>query len=104
MGSPALRNATYIWLAAIPIYGLSLLIFYAFYKKGHVWKSRGVVVGFEFDSSLLYGGRWVVPLSKAQESKAVDFKQDENSEDFEDMDENVESIPLRRMHVSVNVE
>ena len=102
MERPALRNATYFWLAAIPVYGLSLLVFYAFYKKGHVWKTRGVVVGFEFDSSLLYGGRWVVPLSKAQETKIEtdEIKQDENVEDFED----VESIPLRRLDVSVNVE
>ena len=45
----ALANATYIWLSGIPIYGIGGIFFYLFYKYEHVWKSRGVVVGYEYD-------------------------------------------------------
>ena len=50
---PALERSTYIWISTIPILGLSWLFLYLFYKFGHVWKSEGVVVGFEYDNDLV---------------------------------------------------
>ena len=50
---PALERSTYIWMSTIPILGLSWLFLYLFYKFGHVWKSEGVVVGFEYDNDLV---------------------------------------------------
>ena len=45
---PVLANASYVWLATIPIYITGLLFFHLFYTKAHVWKSNGVVVGYHY--------------------------------------------------------
>ena len=45
----ALANATYVWLITIPMYGLGGIFFFLFYKYEHIWKSRGVIVGYEYD-------------------------------------------------------
>ena len=87
MTRPALARATYFWISTIPLHGLSWLFLGLFYKFGHVWTSRGVVVGFEFDDSLVEEenrkwqekavGKWVVPYHDG-EPKMVDNKSNPN--------------------------
>ena len=49
----AFKRATIIWIATIPIYACSWICLYMFYKKGHIWKSRGVVIGYQFNNNLV---------------------------------------------------
>ena len=46
------QNASCIYLSLIPSYILALILLYVFYEVGHVWRKEGVVLGFQFSSSL----------------------------------------------------
>ena len=45
--TPALRNGCFLILTTLASYPLGLLILWYFYKKCHIWKSKGVCVGYQ---------------------------------------------------------
>ena len=47
---PAQKNSSLIWMSTPLIQIFALIFFYLFYKKGHTWKSKGIVVGYEYQS------------------------------------------------------
>ena len=81
----ALSIAIYLWLVTIPIYGFAWVFLYLFYNKEHAWKSKGVIVGFEFDNELVEEenevwqrnmvGRWIVPYPVNKEISLDDIEE-----------------------------
>ena len=81
----AMSIAIHLWLVTIPIYGLSWVFLWLFYNKEHAWKSKGVIVGFEFDNELVEEenkvwqrnmvGRWIVPYPVNKEISLDDIEE-----------------------------
>ena len=115
----ALRNATIIWLSTIPIYTISWLFLALFYKYGHVWKSRGVVIGFVYNNDFVqeafrevqenYVGHWTSHCKEdesiAEENKkTIDNELEDRSNEIQipEKDAN-EHTPLHKVD-SVSLE
>ena len=83
--SRALSIATYIWLGTIPLYGISWIFLWLFYNMEHAWKSKDVIVGFEFDNELVEEeneewqrnlvGHWIVPYPVNKEISLHDIEE-----------------------------
>ena len=76
--SLAMFRATMFWLFIIPMYWLSLGLFWLFYNIGHVWKKNGVIVGYEFDEDTdgpleeQFKGHWVNYTSNVIDQECSD--------------------------------